>query len=181
MRDALVNRLLTPGKILRLRFLARAAKAVGDRQHPLGAIGAAVEHHVLAGLAKLGVNLVVEGKLTCIDDAHVHAGLDGVVEEDRVHRLAHEFVAAEREAEVRHAARNMCVRQGLADCPSRLDKGDAVAVMLVNAGRDRKNVGVENDVLRRKAGPLPSGACRRGRRSKLCARRCRPDPARRRP
>jgi len=33
--------------------------------------------------------------LVCIDDPHVHAGLNGMVEERRMHRLAHDVVAAE--------------------------------------------------------------------------------------
>ena len=51
-----------------------------------------------------GIEIVVHRHLAGIDDAHVHAGLDGVIEEHRVHRLAHPFVATERERKVRHAA-----------------------------------------------------------------------------
>ena len=46
-----------------------------------------------------------------------------------------------------------CGRFG-ADAPRRLDEGDAVAVVLLDAGRDREDVGVEDDVLGRKAGLL---------------------------
>jgi molybdopterin converting factor small subunit len=98
-----------------------------------------------------GIEIVVHRHLAGIDDAHVHAGLDGVIEEHRVHRLAHRLVAAERERQVRDAARNMRVRQVLADPARALDEGDAVAVMLLDAGRDRKDVRVEDDVLRREA------------------------------
>ena len=45
----------------------------------------------------------------------------------------------------------MRVRQRLADRPRRLDEGDAVAVMLLDAGRDREDVRIEDDVLGRKA------------------------------
>ena len=78
------------------------------------ASGAAVEDDVLAQLAQLGWNVVVERQLPGVDDAHVHAGLDGVVEEHRVHRLAHRLVAAERERQVRDAAGDMHERQLLA-------------------------------------------------------------------
>ena len=77
------------------------------------ASGAPVEHHVLAGLAQLRIEIVVDRHLPGIDDAHVHAGLDGVIEEHRVHRLAHRLVAAERERQVRDAARDVHVRQVL--------------------------------------------------------------------
>ena len=39
-----------------------------------------------------------------------------------------------------------------ADLPRRLDEGDAVAVVLLDAGRDGEDVRVEDDVLGRKAG-----------------------------
>ena len=42
--------------------------------------------------------------------------------------------------------------QGLADLPCRLDEGDAIAVVLFDAGRDGKDVRVEDDVLGRKVG-----------------------------
>jgi hypothetical protein len=48
--------------------------------------------------------VVVDGQLAGVDDAHVHAGLDGVVQEHGVDRLAHRVVAAERERHVGHAA-----------------------------------------------------------------------------
>ena len=78
------------------------------------ASGRAVEDHVLAGLAQLRIDLVVDGELAGIDDAHVHARLDGVVEEHGMHRLAHRLVAAEREGEVRDAAGDVDMRQRLA-------------------------------------------------------------------
>ena len=68
-----------------------------------------------------------------------------------MHRLAHRFVAAERERQVRYAAGNMRMRQVLPDPARRLDEGHAVAVVLLHAGGDRKDVRIEDDVLRRKA------------------------------
>ena len=46
---------------------------------------------------QVGGNLLVDGEHARIDDTHVHAGLDGVIEKRRVHRLAHRIVAAKRE------------------------------------------------------------------------------------
>ena len=68
-----------------------------------------------------------------------------------MHRLAHRFVAAERERKIRDAAGDMGVRQVLPDPARRLDIGDAVAVMLLHAGGDGKDVGIEDNILRRKA------------------------------
>jgi hypothetical protein len=102
-------------------------------------------------LAQLGIDVVVDRELPGVDDAHVHAGLDGVIEEHRVHRLAHRLVAAERERQVRDAAGDMRMRQVLLDLARRLDEIDAVVVVLLDAGRDREDVGVEDDVFRREA------------------------------
>ena len=66
-----------------------------------------------------------------------------------MHRLAHRLVAAEREREVGDAAGNMRVRQVLADPARRLDEIDAVIVVLLEPGRDRENIGIEDDVLGR--------------------------------
>src|SRR5215218_7942089 len=101
-------------------------------QQAFRGIGTAVEHHVLAQLAKLRIDLVINGKLARINDAHVHSELDGVEQEHRVHGLAHGLVATEREGEVRHAARDMGMRQALADDACRLQEVDAVAVVLLD-------------------------------------------------
>ena len=153
MGDALVDRPRAPFEILRLRLhSALAAEALSDGEQALGRVRAAVEDDVLAGLAQFRLDRLVDRELAGVDDAHVHAGLDGVVEEHRVHRLAHRLVAAEREREVGDAAGDVRVGQGLADLPRRLDEGDAIAVVLLDAGRDGEDVRVEDDVLGRKVG-----------------------------
>ena len=113
VRQPLLHRPLAPGEIDFLGLLPGAAEFLGQRQQPLGGVGAAVEHHVLAGLAQFRIEIVIDRHLPGIDDAHIHAGLDGVIEEHRMHRLAHALVAAERERQVRHAAGDMHVRQVL--------------------------------------------------------------------
>src|SRR3546814_8754942 len=88
----------------------------------LGGVLAAVEDDVLDVLAQLGVELVVDRHRAGVDDSHVHAGLDGVVQEHRVDRLAHDLVAAERERDVGDAAGDVAVGQGPADDLRRLDE-----------------------------------------------------------
>ncbi len=97
MREPLVDRPAPPFEFGFLGLAPRPPIAFGERKQSLGRIAAAVEHDVLAGFAQLGIEIVIDRHLAGIDDAHIHAGLDGMVEEDRVHRFAHRLVAAEGE------------------------------------------------------------------------------------
>ena len=96
-------------------------------------------------------NFVVNGELAGIHDAEVHAGLDRVIQEHRVHGLAHGLVAAERERHVAHAAGDVRVRAALADLARGFDEVHAVAVVLLDAGGDREDVRIEDDVFGREA------------------------------
>ena len=89
-----------------------ARSAISTRRSP--ASWPAVEHDVLDALAQLGLEVVVDADHAGVDDAHVHARLDRVVEEHGVDRLAHRVVAAEREAHVGDAARDLGAAAGSA-------------------------------------------------------------------
>ena len=128
-----------------------AFEAFGQRDQALGRVRVAVEDHVLAGLAQRRVDLVVDVELARVDDRHVEARRDRVVEEHRMHRAAHRLVAAEREGEVRQPARVMRVGAELAQFAHRLDEVDAVIVVLLDPRRHREDVGVEDDVFGREA------------------------------
>ena len=137
---------MPPGRIglVFLSDLALQRRPVGDQ--PLGGVRAAVEDHVLDLLAKLGLDFFVNGQLPGVDDAHVQPGVDRVVEERRVDRLAHRVVAAEGEGDVAHAAGDLHVRQQFLDLPRGLDEVHAVAGVLLHARADGQNVRVEDDV-----------------------------------
>ena len=129
---------------------------------PLGRVGPAVEDDVLDVLEQVLRDVLVDDELAGVDDAHVEAGLDGVEEERRVHRLAHDVVAAEREREVADAAADRARRGSVALIDARrLDEVDRVVVVLLEAGGDRQDVRVEDDVGGIEAGLLgeqPVGA-----------------------
>jgi len=72
-----------------------------------------------------------------------------MIQEDRVHRLAHGIVAAEGEGDVRDAARDAGAGEGFLDDPGRLEEIDGVMVVLLDARGDGQYVRVEDDVLRR--------------------------------
>ena len=71
------------------------ADGVGDGEKSLGGVGTAVEDDVLDGVAEVEGDVLIDAELPGVDDAHVHAGARGVVEEDGVDGLADGVVATE--------------------------------------------------------------------------------------
>ena len=84
-----------------------------------------VPEDVLAEAQQRRLDLGVDGQLAGVDDAHVHSGADGVVEEDRVHGLADGLHAAEGERDVADAAADAAARTRRLDQPRRLDERHA--------------------------------------------------------
>ena len=70
--------------------------AFGERQQSLGGVRPPVEDDILASLAQFRLDFGVDRKLARVDDSHIHAGGDGVIEKDRMHGLADPLVAAKR-------------------------------------------------------------------------------------
>ena len=118
---------------------------------PLGRIGAAAEDDILDPFQQPGLDVAVDPEHLRIDDAHVHSGGDGVAEERRVHRFAHGVVAAEREREVRHSARDLGVGQILLDPSRGVDERLGITVVLGDSGGDGQDVGVEYDLFGRES------------------------------
>ena len=114
VRQPLLHRRLPPAEIL---FPLRAVALDGRREldQPLGGIGPPVEDHVFDVLEQILRNVLVDDQLSGVDDAHVEAGLDGVIQKGRVHRFADDVVAAERERQVAHAAAHLHARAGRLD------------------------------------------------------------------
>lgn len=154
MFQPLLDRPFAPAEVAFLGLLrASAAEAFGDLQHLLRRRAAglryAVQHHVFTGLSQGRVDLVIDGQLPRVDDAHVHPRLNGVVEEHRMHRLPHRLVAAEGEGEVGNTARDMRMGQGCPNLARGLDEIDTIVVVFLDPGCHREDVRVEDDVLRR--------------------------------
>ena len=74
-----------------------------------------------------------------------------MIEKDRVDRRAHRIVAAEAEADIGDAAGDLGVWKMLLDPGGGADEIDRVVRMLFYAGRDCEHVGIDDDVLGRKA------------------------------
>ena len=135
-----------------LRSFGNLNQALAGRQKCLAGLvgGGAVEHHVFHPLPQNRLQIVIHPHHAGVDDAHVHAGLNRVVQEHGVNRLAHRVVPAEAEGHIRHAARHLGARQVLLDPAGGVDEVHRVVVVLLDAGGNGKNIGVEDDVLGRK-------------------------------
>ena len=152
VRQALGHRPGAPLQILLLYGGAVPTVVVGNGQQPLGGVLAAIEDYIFHAVPQLLRQVVIDGQLAGVDDAHVHARLDGVVEENGVDGLAHRVVAAEGEGDIGNTAGDQGVGQGAPDIPGGVDEIQAVAVMLRHAGGHGEDGRVEDDVLRREAG-----------------------------
>ena len=130
------------------RLLLRPSRRT---RQPIRRVLSPVEQDVLDEIAKHGLDLVVDRELPGVDDAHVEAGLDGVIEKRRVHRLTDEVVPSEGERDVADPAADPGVGQGRLDLARRLDEGHGVVVVLLDSRRHRQDVGVEDQVLGREA------------------------------
>ena len=69
-----------------------------------------------------------------------------MVEKNRVHGFANRIVSPESERQVGDAARSICTRQIRLDPSHRLDEVDSVARVFGNAGSDRKDIDIENNI-----------------------------------
>ena len=151
--EALLNALLTPLEIRLLLgcALPRAAVLLRDLKEPVSRVWAGVEDDVLDPLAELRGQIVIDGQLPGVYDAHVHAVLDGMVEEHRVNRLPHRVVAAEGERDIGDASRDERMRESPLDLGDRVDEVLRVVVVLGYSGSDGEDVRIEDDVLCREA------------------------------
>ena len=178
--QAFLYRPTAPGQVFLFLF-GLAVDRFGEGDQPFGGVGPAIEQYILDALQQGRVQVLVDGELTGVDDTHVHSGLNGMIEERRVDRLAHGVVAPEREADIADAAADLHQWQVLFDLSHRLEIGQGVFVVFLNARGHGKDVGVEDDVLRQEAGLFGQDLVGAPGRSRPCAPRCRPGRLRQKP
>ena len=150
MRKPFANGLFAPAEILFALALFSSGGSSDFRQ-ALRGVRAPVEDHVLHGFQKFRRNLLVDGQLPRVDDAHVQPRGDGVVEENRVHGLPHGVVAPEAETEVADAAADQGAGHRLLDRTTSVDEIHGVGVVLRNSGGHGEHVGIEDHVPGREA------------------------------
>ena len=132
-------------------FFAAFTDGFGMADQPFRRIRTTVEEHILHQFEQRGFDILINGQLAGIDDAHVESCPDGMIEECRMHGFAHRFVAPEREGDVADASRHFRIGEVLLDPPNRLDKVEGVVVVLVDAGCYGQHVRIENNVFGREA------------------------------
>ena len=135
-------------------LLASALDLLGELHHPLGRVRAPVEDDVLDVLQQILRDVLVDDQLASIDDAHVHPGLDGVKQKRRVDGFADRVVATEREGQIADAAADLHPGTRRLDDARGLDEVDRVVVVLLEAGGNREDVRIEDDVGRVETGLL---------------------------
>ena len=147
-RDRRIRR-AAPRQLLRIVF--GCAFGVFSHFHQaLTGIRPAVQDHVFHALTQVGFEFVVHAHHARIDNAHVHARLNGVVQKYGVNGFTHRVVAAKAKRHIGHTARYFGTWQILFDPTRGFNEIDGVVVVLFNAGSNGKNVGIENDVFGRK-------------------------------
>ena len=118
---------------------------------PLGGVCLSIQYHILYRLQQLGRDVVVAHRGGGVHDTHVHAGLDGVVEEHGVHGLAQVVVATEGKGEVAHTTAHVSSGQVGAYPLRGADEVEGIGVVCLDTRGHGKDVGVEDDVLWRHA------------------------------
>ena len=130
----------------------------GEGDEALGRVGAAVEEHVLDALQQIGRDLLIDAEHAGVDDRHVEAGVDRMVQKRGMHRFAHRVVAAERERDVGYAAAHLGAGEGLFEEANGLKEIDGVIIVFLHAGGDGEDIRVEDDVGGRETEPVDQQA-----------------------
>ena len=86
--------------------------------------------------------------MTGVDDAHIEAALDGVVEKGGVDGFAHVVIAAKRKGDIADAAADQRAGADFFDAADSLDKVERVGGVFLHAGGDGEDIGVEDNIVR---------------------------------
>ncbi|CSC83859.1 Uncharacterised protein [Vibrio cholerae] len=73
---------------------------------------------------------------------------EAVIKENSMDRFTHIVVAAEREGNVRNTARNHRMRQLTLNVRHCINEIQCVVIVLINSGRNSKDVRVKNNIFR---------------------------------
>ena len=125
-------------------------KMMRQFHQPFRGVFATVKQHVFHPFQQIRINLLIHDNLTGIDDAHIHTGLNGMIQEGRMHGLTNRIVAAQGKRQIAHPSADLYQGKLAFNTTRGLDIIHGIIFMFVHAGGHGKNVGVKNDVFRRK-------------------------------
>ena len=57
----------------------------------------AVEKYIFDKLKQISRNIIINRKISCIHNSHIHSGLNGMIKESRMHGFAQSIVTTEGE------------------------------------------------------------------------------------
>src|SRR5690606_1848692 len=149
--QTLTHRQAAPFFVFFFLHTAIATVFLGNFQHAVGGIRAAVQNHIFNALFQLRRQVVIHRQLAGVDDTHAQAVLNGVIQEHRVNGFTHRLVTAEGEGYVGHTTRNLGVGQVVGNELTTVDEIHRVVIVFFNTGGHGEDVWVENNVLRREA------------------------------
>ena len=107
-----------------------------------------VKSDLSQNFAQICRDVIVDRQLSRVDDTHIHAVVDGVVQEHTMESLSQLIEAPKGKTQVREATAHLGMGTLLTDDLSSLDKIDRVVVMFDHSCGDRQDIQVKNDVLR---------------------------------
>ena len=113
----------------------------------LGGIRSSIEQDILDLFKKLRLDLLVDLKHAGIHDRHVETGRDRMKQKSRVHGFTHGVVPAEGERNIGETTAGLGTGKGLLDLTHGFDEVDGVVVVLLDAGRNRQDIRIKDDVL----------------------------------
>src|SRR5690606_8672033 len=108
-------------------------------------------YHIFTKLTKLRINFIIYHQLSCIYNAHVHAGLNGMIQEHRMHSFTNRIITSEGERQITYTTTYSYQRHQLFNTSGSIDKVYRITIMLLQSCSNGKNVRIEYDILRFKS------------------------------
>ena len=145
---ALLNRLLAPAQVCQVSLDTGRLPFVilSDIQESFCPVGPPVQYDVFNRIAKFFRQFFVDSKLAGINNAHVHPGLDGVIQKHRVNCFADNIIATKREGHIAYTTANEHTRQRFFNLPCCFDEITSIIIVFFDAGGHRKNIRIENNI-----------------------------------
>src|SRR5690606_36503503 len=148
MRQPLLDRAVTPRGIGFFLFHA-SLNPLRELEQTFGSVVPAVEENILYPFQEFFIDLIIHFEHRGIYDAHVHPAAYCMVQECGMHGLPYLLIAAEAERNVTNSAAYLGMREVFLDPLRRTEEVECIISMLLESGRHRENIRIEDDILGR--------------------------------